>query len=489
MKKNFIKIISFVLLFTLTITGTLHALDFKYLDSTFKLDAFYDLPENSVDVLVLGSSHAYQGINTAVMWNEYGYAAFDLCGAAQPIWNTYYYLEEALKTQTPKVIILDVYTLHYSGEYGETSFAIKNTYGLKWSDTKKEAIEVSFDHTDTGIQYYLDVLQYHSRYSDLNKTDFYPYQANRAMYENHKGFYCYFRSEAVNEPDLTGVNYINEMSDKSMFYYKMILELAQSKNIPVIVTAIPFAAEPFHQGFFNQAEAVANDYGVPFYNFLTEYKEAVGIDYKTDFADNQHLNYLGNTKLTRFIANRLKENYNIPDNRGNEKYVSWDKDAEVYYNQLENHNNSLIARAADYAPVFSNDRYTVIMTLSCHNYAEIPSNSKIIANRILSSAGIKTAPYDGGVWILRNGEIDSYKHSPDEGFSKAVSLGKSDGALIKSEPFYDEDGTKYIFNRIYFNKQLKSKTDYGLNIFVYDEFTQSLTDVVCVDFKDSTFKR
>lgn len=489
MKKKTIKIISFLLLFALTIAGTLHALDFKYLDSTYKFDAFYNLPENSVDVLVLGSSHAYQGINTAVMWNEYGYAAFNLCGAAQPIWNTYYYLEEALKTQTPKVIILDVYTLHYSFEFSESSFAIKNTYGMKWSDTKKEAIEVSFDHTNSGIQYYIDVLQYHSRYSDLNKTDFYPYQANREMYENHKGFYCYFRSDEVKEHDLRDVDYINEMTDKSMFYYRMILGLAQSRNIPIIVTAIPFAAEPFHQGFFNQAQAVADDYGVPFYNFLTDYKDAVAIDYKTDFADNQHLNHLGNTKITRFIANQLMVNYNIHDNRGNEKYISWDKDAEVYFNQLENHNNSLIQSVADYKNVLTNNRYTVIMTLSCNDYGKIPSNSKIISNRILSSAGVKNAPYDGGVWILRNGKVDYYKHSPDDSYSKAVSLGKTDGALIKTEAFYDEDGTEYLYNRIYFNKQLKSKTDYGLNILVYDEFTQSLVDVVCVDFNESKFLR
>ena len=274
-----------------------------------------------------------------------------------------------------------------------------------------------------------------------------------------------------------------------MFYYRMILGLAQSRNIPIIVTAIPFAAEPFHQGFFNQAQAVANDYGVPFYNFLTDYKDAVAIDYKTDFADNQHLNHLGNTKITRFIANQLMVNYNIPDNRGNEKYVSWDKDAEVYFNQLENHNNSLIQSVADYKNVLTNNRYTVIMTLSCNDYGKIPSNSKIISNRILSSAGVKNAPYDGGVWILRNGKVDYYKHSPDDSYSKAVSLGKTDGALIKTEAFYDEDGTEYLYNRIYFNKQLKSKTDYGLNILVYDEFTQSLVDVVCVDFNESKFLR
>ena len=68
MKKKFLKIFSFVLVFALTLTGSLSALNFKYLDSVYKFDAFYDLPKNSVDVLVLGSSHAYQGINTAVLW-------------------------------------------------------------------------------------------------------------------------------------------------------------------------------------------------------------------------------------------------------------------------------------------------------------------------------------------------------------------------------------------------------------------------------------
>ena len=488
MKKKLLKIISFVLLFALTITGTFSALDFKYLDSTYKMETFYTLPENSVDVLILGSSHAYQGINTAVMWKDYGYAAYALCGAAQPIWNTYYYLVEALKTQTPKVIILDVYTLHYSGDYGETSFAIKNTYGMKWSDTKKEAIDVSFDHSKTGIQYYIDVLQYHSRYSDLNKTDFFPYQANKEMYENHKGFYCYFRSEAVEEPQLDDVEYINEMTVKSMLYYRMILALAQAENIPIIVTAIPFKAEPFHQGFFNQAKQVADEFGIPFYNFLTEYKDEIGLDYSTDFTDSQHLNYLGNTKLTKFLSNIIRANYNVPDNRGNELYESWEKDAEVYYNQLENHNNALITSIADYSSVIRNNRYTVIMTLSCPEYSEVPSSSKLLSDYLISAIDT-SAPTGGGAWIIRNGETVFKKYNPDGGFSKAISLGTTDGALIKSETFTTEEGITKVHNRIYYNKQKKSLTDYGLNILVYDEFTQSLVDVVCIDFNENTFRR
>ncbi len=489
MKKNFLKIVSFVLVFALTITAYMAALDFKYLDSVFKFDAFYELPENSVDVLVLGSSHAYQGINTSVLWREYGYSAFNLCGAAQPIWNTYYYLEEALKTQTPKVIILDIYYMHFSSEYSETSVAIKNTYGMKWSETKKEAIEVSFDHSTTGIQYYIEALQYHSRYSDLNKTDFYPYQANREMYENHKGFYCYFRSEALKERDLSFVEYTNPVTDKSLFYYRMILELAKEKGIPVIVTAIPFDGENYHQGIFNTVEAATvGKYDVAFINFLTDYKEAVAIDYSKDFSDKQHLNFRGNTKVTRFFGDYIKAHYNVSDNRGNDLYKSWDEDAQVYYNQLENYQTTQKASLGDYLSVIANTRYTCVVTLSSSDMKNLPDNNTSVGKSLLNviAPGFEG---DSGVWIIEKDQ-KIYSHgATDDGYSKSYNLGRTDGVLVKAVEKTFEDGTPITVNEIYYNKQKKSLTDHGINILVYDNFTQSLVDVVCIDFTTGKFRR
>ncbi len=81
------------------------------------MDAFRNLEEDSLDILVLGSSHAYVDINPAVLWSEYGIAAYDLCGSNQPMWNTYYYLKEALKTQTPKVVVLEAYCVSLDLEY------------------------------------------------------------------------------------------------------------------------------------------------------------------------------------------------------------------------------------------------------------------------------------------------------------------------------------------------------------------------------------
>lgn len=490
MKKKFIKITAFLLAVLLTFIGFYNVFNFKYLDSVFKLKTFYEQEENTVDVLVLGSSHAYQGINTAVLWKEYGYSAYDLCGAAQPIWNTYYYLEEALKTQTPKVIILDTYTLHYSEEYGDTSYAIKNTYGLKWSQTKIDAIKTSFDTQESGYQYFFDVLQYHSRYSDLNKTDFYPYQANEAMYKNHKGFYCYFRSENVTDTDFSTVTYYNEMIPKVEEYYRKIIELAQSNNIPIIVTAIPFAAENYHQGFFNTAEYIAAEYGVPFYNFIAEYKDDLALDYSTDFADSQHLNYLGSTKLTRFFGDLIKENYDVPDRRGDEKYISWDKDAEVYYNQLANYEVKSINDIYEYTDIFKNERYIVIMTESVNDYESLTGFIKQIATGFFNILNISEEEYKaGGMWVYRNGKLDYYNICNGESFTKTVRLNRFDTACVSVEKRTLNESESIYTKTIKLNKSDQTKTTVGINIFVYDTFTMSAVDSICYNYQNGQITR
>ncbi len=491
MKKNAVKIISFLLTFILTFAGITQVLDFKYLDSIFKVDSFYKQKENTVDVLVIGSSHAYQGINTAVLWKDFGIAAFNFCGAAQPIWNTYYYLEEALKTQTPKAIVLDTYYLHMSDDYTDESTAIKNTYGLKWSETKTEAIKASFNTEKSGKQYFFSILQYHSRYSDLNKADFYPYQANEDMYKNHKGFYCYFQSDAVTERDLTATDFQTPLTEKVDFYYRKIFELANSKNIPIIPIAIPFNAETYHQGFFNTAKYIAEEeYGVKFYNFITDYKAALGLDYKTDFADKQHLNHLGNTKLTAFLGNLLKNDYKVPDRRGDEKYSSWEADAEVYYNQLENHQVTKISKFSEYMKVFRNDRYKIIMTSSFPENEEIPNATKIYLQLLRQELGIKNSEQaKGGMWIFENGEKTYYNDCSQKNFTKAIKLGKYGGIEVRPiEKRFDEESTFFV-NSIFANKKEATLTNYGLNIYVYDTFTQSKVDMVALKYSDSNFYR
>ena len=467
-----------------------YTLSFKYLDSTYKLDCFYELEDNTVDVLVLGSSHSYQGFNTAVFWSDYGFSAFNLCGPAQPIWNTYFYLEEALKTQKPKAIILDTYMLYVSNEYDEAANAIKNTDGLKWSQTKIDAINASFDTEKTGNQYFFSWMQYHSRYSDLSQNDFYPYQGNEEMYKNHKGFYCYFKTTEIQNKDYSDESECSVLPEKGETYYRKIIELAKSKNIPIIITAIPFNADSFNIKYINEAQRIASEYDVPFYNFLKEHKYDLALNYETDFADKQHLNHNGNTKLTRFFGEILKKEYNITDKRGNDKYASWEADAQVYNYQLQNHSVTGLNSVAGYLQVFGNKRYTILVTMTCDDFENLSQQTKIAAEYIFTAINVKKSEYsDGGLWVWENGEVTYHNDFSNNDFSKSIRLSKSHTAHTNTE-LVKLDNTKEIYaKKIYINKSKQSKVYEGINIVVYDNFTQSIVDSVGINFSNGEFTR
>ena len=143
MKKTAVKFIAGALILCVLLWQANRVLAVKYDDGIYSVAKFYELEDNSVDVLILGSSHAYMSFNTGVLWREQGISSYLLTASAQPLWNSYYYLKEALKTQTPKLIVLEGYRLLEEEEYQSAGFVIKSTYGLKWSRNRIDAIKAS----------------------------------------------------------------------------------------------------------------------------------------------------------------------------------------------------------------------------------------------------------------------------------------------------------------------------------------------------------
>ena len=91
---------------------------------------YYQQPKDSIDVLVIGTSMGYAGINTNVLWEEFGIASYILCSAEQPFWISYYTLQEALKTQHPKVILLDAKPAMYNLDYSKRGRTILSTFSF-----------------------------------------------------------------------------------------------------------------------------------------------------------------------------------------------------------------------------------------------------------------------------------------------------------------------------------------------------------------------
>ena len=119
---------------------------FKQEDGTNPVRNFYDLPQDTVDVLIIGTSHAGMNISTKTLWNEYGIAGYRFWGSIQPIWNSYFYLQEALKYQNPKVVVIDLHSLSFVQDYANYAVQVKNTVGLNYSPLRLEAGRLTTHH-------------------------------------------------------------------------------------------------------------------------------------------------------------------------------------------------------------------------------------------------------------------------------------------------------------------------------------------------------
>ena len=193
MKKAIIKTAAFLLILAALFAAFAGVYSFKFGDGIYGLKTFYRQPKDSIDVVFVGSSHIYENVSTGVLWDEYGIAAYDLAGSMQPVWNSYYYINECLKTQHPKLIVMDINSAVLSDnsnsgakDLTDMSRIIKNTYGMKPSRDKLEAIKASAN-SSFWREYILEFPTYHTRYSELSKADYLPYN-NIAYFEYWKGF-------------------------------------------------------------------------------------------------------------------------------------------------------------------------------------------------------------------------------------------------------------------------------------------------------------
>ena len=103
----------------------------------------YVQPKNKIDVLFLGSSHVHCNVNTQLLWDEYGMAAYLMTGAEQPLWNSYYNLKEALKNQKPKLVVLDMFCPSRFYDDFQPGWADENLDGMRISLNKLEAVYTS----------------------------------------------------------------------------------------------------------------------------------------------------------------------------------------------------------------------------------------------------------------------------------------------------------------------------------------------------------
>ena len=232
-----------ILLFLLTHAAS--RLQYRDLSSGGGFENFYSLKKNSVDYMVFGSSHAGCTVDVVKIWNDLGYAGYTLTAGAQPIEETYWFIKEALRTQHPKVILVETLRVdgNTRGENGKYEKDWGSIYrcdlGMKWSLSycrmvmeQSSMYGLSFDETANLL---LKLPITHARYAELVKSDY----INPLPY--NVGYYGSYETGIFDAPQLTDER--KEVDAQSLEYLGKIKALCDEKGIEVLFFHAPLSGD------------------------------------------------------------------------------------------------------------------------------------------------------------------------------------------------------------------------------------------------------
>lgn len=481
--KKFLKSICFIIIFIILFVNITNLLKDKRVyflyDTTRKVEGFYNEDRNSLDVVFIGSSHVFQGLNPAIFWDEFGIPSYIFGANEQPLWISYHYIKEVLKYQKPKAIVLDVlYTArdvniknNEKGKEGERyqkeGVNRINLDSLKLSKNKIAVIKASVPK-DERISYIIELIKYNKKWKSINKDSFkYLNYKNKNPY---KGYTPSFNKVHGLKTSSHPLNF----SDKSLGYFNKIIELSKQENFNLVLIKTPYNLLEEAKKTYAKVADIAKENNIPFINYNNLINE-INLKFETDSnPDCAHLNSFGAEKVSRHLAKYLIENYNLEDKRNNPDYSDWNECTKYYKQKVNNWELSQETDIYNYLDKLNNPNYIVILSAKD---AFTSSLNEDILNK-LKAIGVKSDIKDKYRWsyisVLDNNKpiYEKVENAPLEYKTKINDIKVeiiSKGLNVGNNSSIKINGKEY------------SKNKRGLNIVVYDKLLQEVADSVSFD--------
>ncbi len=310
---------------------------------------FFTLPKNTVDCLFIGTSHVYCSFIPQQIYEEAGITSASLATSSQSYQNTYWLLKEALRYQSPKVVVMDIHSVTSAVDEQVLNFRLHYTSGisampdLAWNKLRAFAdikrSEIGWSHNLSKYDA-VALLEYKNEYQrernsikELMNLLIDPEKEYRTF-----GFYptttVYPMEELV--PYVESEKFLDFYTTQEYEYLNRIYEMLQEKGIKLLLTRAPYTMPEFDDHQLNkQALEWAAKQELPVVDYFELMDNGtLSISLQTDFRDQDHLNYLGAKKATEYMTAYLQERYQLVDHRGDRRYHIWEE-MEYDYGLIE----------------------------------------------------------------------------------------------------------------------------------------------------------
>ncbi len=310
-----LKIIIFILIIAviMTVLGMIFIPKFYLSDdwaTTCTYREFYEQEDNTDDVIFLGSSRGACAFDPIQMEDETGLIGYNLCCEMQNVSSSYYWLKEALRSQKPKVVVLDTNYLYLNRDNNSNLFtegtvrkAIDN---MHLSIPKLEMIRYncSVDESQDIIDYIFPILRFHDRWQELSMHDIAYEPSGLRGYNpinyNKTNDQLYSTYEDSDKRDTTAMD--EEMSD----YLSRINELCKTEDIRLILVS-PVSNEE-SAARHNTTLKWCNDNDCRFIDYnITGLYNSINYNFYEDNSSGNHANISGARKMTSYLSQIISE--------------------------------------------------------------------------------------------------------------------------------------------------------------------------------------
>lgn len=280
--------------------------------------------KNSIDVMYFGSSITYCDVIPAVIWENSGLSAYVMAGPEQTIPISYYYMKEAVRTQHPKMIFLEVTGVFFSRYQNYTKL---NIGYMPWSPNRLEATFHAAERSEwTGLLFPL--YNYHSRWDTLEQDDL---KTGLLGYgpDDLAGYTFLSASIPQSEVELRGEVLDKENYNRNIDFLRKTATFCKEQNIELVFYLAPtyWSLSGEHTALLK--DSVGGMEGVTFLDYSGGMAE-LGVDGSRDFFDSLHLNYRGAEKFSACLANWMQTDRGLVPSENTDQAL-WQTRLETYH--------------------------------------------------------------------------------------------------------------------------------------------------------------
>lgn len=488
---------------------------------SYSIDSFYAQEEYVDDVLFLGTSHTLYGVSPMDIYQKRGFTSYNLGTAGQPIAGSYYLLKDALQSQNPKVVVLDVSSLFMASEKDDVpwryildSMPLSRTkieMAKSYAELEKGSNSKFFarDNIACFLSVVFPIIEYHDRWDELNRNDFLDLGKQNVSYYsagyslnpvvNYSGISIEYMNSTTAELSGDTEKWISEytqqkektysikmdslyepeISDYNAEYLDKIKRICDANNVQLLLIKYPSVHIP--NQYASCWTKIKSDYMKEFaerngYEFLDLlYDVDFGLDLTTDFMDGGgHLNYNGAKKISAYLSDYLADNYRLTEKRN-----------ESFENNLNEYN--MITKVAElelekdfvsYIKKLSLRKADYIICLAAKDEMSNGLNEQDV--KALTELGIiceqDTFGYRNSFLAVIDGGTLLYEASSNRKISYSENVGENIKVAVTSSGWNTTalasirvNGVEYAGNTT------------GLNIVVIDKMTGIVVDSVVFD--------